>query len=192
MVGNVESTIDLLCDAAQIQAELGATAVGVANMVPGTTQAVKARLAKVDARVGVVAHLITLSPFYLPWRRATGHTLRAADRKAHLHLDPRSPEVLLRRGLELQREGADCVLVEPGLSNVDVALRLKLAGPGQLCAFLVSGESLMVGRSSLEEAASIHSMLFRAGYDSVATYQALEVSDFFARPSDPPRGEISG
>jgi porphobilinogen synthase len=175
IVRDAETTIALLCDAGRIQGELGASAVGVANMVPGTTRAVRQAL---SARIGVVAHLISLSPFYLPWRRATGHTLKVADRKTHLHLDPRRPERLLERGIEMRNEGADCILVEPGLSNIDIAIRLRQAGPGLLCAFLVSGESLMLGRASLEESYSLHDMLFRAGYDSIATYQALDLAEF--------------
>lgn len=175
LVGDAQTTIELLCDAGRIQAELGASAVGVANMVPGTTRAVRAAL---SPQIGVVAHLISLSPFYLPWRRATGHTLKAADRKTHLHVDPRHPDALLQRGKEMRQEGADCLLVEPGLSNIDIALRLKQAGPGLLCAFLVSGESLMLSRASLEESYSLHDMMFRAGYDSIATYQALDLAEF--------------
>jgi porphobilinogen synthase len=124
------------------------------------------------------------SSFYGPFRDAVGSgaSLGKADKKTY-QMDPaNSDEALWEVGLDLQ-EGADMVMVKPGLPYLDVVRRVKDQFGCPTFAYQVSGEYAMLKAASqngwLDERACVMEALLgfkRAGADGVLTYFALDAA----------------
>jgi porphobilinogen synthase len=124
------------------------------------------------------------STFYGPFRDAVGSAdcLGAADKKTY-QMDPANADEALREVAMDLAEGADMVMVKPGLPYLDVIRRVKDAFAVPTFAYQVSGEYAMI-RAAAErgwldgERAMLESLLAlkRAGADAVFCYAALEVA----------------
>ena len=158
-----------------------------------------------DGRIGVVrraldeaGHAETLvlsyaakyaSAFYGPFRDAVGSaaTLGRADKKTY-QMDPANGEEALREVALDISEGADMVMVKPGLPYLDVIRRVKDAFTLPTLAYHVSGEYAMVKAAAqqgwLDGDACMRECLLafkRAGADAILTYAALETAEALCR-----------
>jgi porphobilinogen synthase len=124
------------------------------------------------------------SAFYGPFRDAVGSsaTLGKADKKTY-QMDPANSEEALREVALDIAEGADMVMVKPGLPYLDVIRRVKDAFGLPTFAYQVSGEYAMIKAAGLQgwldpEAAMLESLMAfkRAGADAVLTYAAIDVA----------------
>jgi porphobilinogen synthase len=123
------------------------------------------------------------SAFYGPFRDAVGsHGLLKGDKKTY-QMDPGNAEEALRE-VELDlAEGADSVMVKPGLPYLDIAWRVKQAFGVPVFAYQVSGEYAMIEAAVAAGAADRDTMVLetltafkRAGCSGVLTYHALHAA----------------
>jgi porphobilinogen synthase len=123
------------------------------------------------------------SAFYGPFRDAVGsHGLLKGDKKTY-QMDPANAEEALRE-VELDlAEGADSVMVKPGLPYLDIAYRVKQAFGVPVFAYQVSGEYAMIEAAVAAGAADRDKMVLetltafkRAGCSGVLTYHALHAA----------------
>jgi porphobilinogen synthase len=186
-----DETIAVLVQQAQCQAEAGADVVAPSDMMDGRIGAIRARLERaglVHTRIMAYAAKYA-SSFYGPFREAVGSSgnLGKADKKTY-QMDPGNGlEALQEVGLDLS-EGADMVMVKPGMPYLDVIWRVKEAFGRPTFAYQVSGEYAMLKAAAqngwLDEQATLLESLMcfkRAGADGILTYAAPQVAQWLTQ-----------
>jgi len=181
-----DETVAILRQQAVIQAEAGCDIIAPSDMMDGRVGAVREALdAAGFERVRIMSYAAKYaSCFFAPFRDAIGSTtaLGSADKRTY-QMDPANGDEALREvALDLQ-EGADMVMVKPGLPYLDVIRRVKDAFRVPTFAYQVSGEYSMI-RAAAErgwldgDRAMMESLLCfkRAGADGVLSYFALEAA----------------
>ncbi len=187
-----DETIVVLERQALAQANAGADIVAPSDMMDGRIGAIRGAL---DSRgyihTAIMAYSAKFaSKFYGPFREALGSSgnLGASDKKNY-QMDPgNSDEALREIALDLE-EGADMVMVKPGMPYLDVVRRCKETFGAPTFAYQVSGEYAMLKAAAQNgwldgEACMMESLLGfkRAGADGVLTYFALEASRLLRKP----------
>ena len=179
-----DETLHVLCGQARVQAEAGCDVIAPSDMMDGRVGAVRDALdAAGHEDVSILAYSAKYaSAFYGPFRDAIGSAgaLGNADKKTY-QLDPANTEEALREiGTDLA-EGADMVMVKPGLPYLDVIRRVRERFGVPTVAYNVSGEYAMlkaVGRQGWLDYDSVlmETLLSfrRAGADAIITYAAME------------------
>ena len=178
-------TLDVLEKQAIAQAEAGVDIVAPSDMMDGRIGRIRAALEKkghIHTRIMAYSAKYA-SGFYGPFRDAVGSAknLGKGDKKTY-QMDPaNSDEALWEVGLDLA-EGADMVMVKPGMPYLDVVRRVKDEFRAPTFVYQVSGEYSMlrgaVERGWLPESVILEALLAfkRAGADGILTYFALEVA----------------
>jgi len=178
-------TLDVLEKQALVQAEAGVDIVAPSDMMDGRIGRIRQALEKkghIHTRIMAYSAKYA-SGFYGPFRDAVGSakTLGKADKKTY-QMDPaNSDEALWEVGLDLA-EGADMVMVKPGLPYLDVLRRVKDEFKAPTFVYQVSGEYSMlraaIASGWLPESCIVETLLAfkRAGADGILTYFALEVA----------------
>jgi porphobilinogen synthase len=122
------------------------------------------------------------SAFYGPFRDAVGSSATLVGDKRSYQMDPgHGAEALREAELDIA-EGADMIMVKPGLAYLDILHRLKTAFGVPTFAYQVSGEYAMlmaaIGNGWLENRVIMESLVAfkRAGADGILTYFALDVA----------------
>ena len=171
--------------AAVAQAEAGADLVAPSGMMDGMVGAIRSALDEAGhaERVAIMSYCTKFaSAFYGPFRDAAESAPAFGDRAGY-QLDPRNGDEGLREAHRDVAEGADVLLVKPGLPYLDVLHRVKQATGMPVAAYQVSGEHAMLHaaaeRGWLDAEAVIAESLLslrRAGADLVLTYSAREVA----------------
>ena len=181
-----DETIAVLTRQAQCHATAGADIVAPSDMMDGRIGAVRAAL-DADKRIHtrIMAYSAKYaSSFYGPFRDAVGSSGNlGSGNKYTYQMDPaNSDEALWEVGLDLQ-EGADMVMVKPGMPYLDIVRRVKDEYKAPTFVYQVSGEYAMLKAAALngwlnEEACVLESLLAfkRAGADGILTYFALEAA----------------
>lgn len=181
-----DATVEALCKQAVTQAGAGCDIVAPSDMMDGRIGAIRSALdAAGYADVMIMAYAAKYaSAFYGPFRDAVGSTgqLKGAS-KATYQMDPANSDEALREvALDLQ-EGADMVMVKPGMPYLDIARRVKDAFNVPTFAYQVSGEYAMLKAATqqgwlAEDPAMMESLLAfkRAGCDGILTYFAREAA----------------
>ncbi|PIE24734.1 MAG: porphobilinogen synthase [Planctomycetota bacterium] len=181
-----QATVEALCRQAQCHAAAGCDVVAPSDMMDGRIGAVRTALDQQGAElVRILAYSAKYaSAFYGPFRDAVGSSaqLGKADKKTY-QMDPgNSDEALREVALDLQ-EGADMVMVKPGMPYLDVLRRVKQRFGVPTYAYQVSGEYAMLRAAGaqgwIDEAACVEEALLgfkRAGADGVLSYFALEMA----------------
>ena len=181
-----DATVDALVQQALSHARAGADVVAPSDMMAGRIGAI--RLALEDAgfvHTRILAYAAKYaSAFYGPFRDAVGSAsaLGKADKTTY-QMDPGNAEEALRE-VELDlAEGADMVMVKPGLPYLDIVRRVKDAFGVPTFAYQVSGEYAMLKAAAAngwldERACTLEALLGfkRAGADGVLTYFALDAA----------------
>lgn len=181
-----DETIAVLVQQAQAHAAAGADIVAPSDMMDGRIGAVRAAL---DTHGHIHTRIMAYSAkyassFYGPFRDAVGSSANLGAGNKHTYqMDPgNSDEALWEVGLDLQ-EGADMVMVKPGLPYLDIVRRVKDEFGAPTFAYQVSGEYAMlkaaVQNGWLNEQACVLEALLsfkRAGADGILTYFALDAA----------------
>ena len=191
VAGNVlnDETVSILVEQALIQAAAGADIVAPSDMMDGRVAAIRQALER-DGRqnVAIMAYAAKYaSAFYGPFRDAVGSRGRLKGDKRGYQMDPANSEEALRE-VELDlAEGADFVMVKPGLPYLDVVARVKNAFGVPTFVYQVSGEFAMIEHAAAagagDRAALILETLLafkRAGATGVLTYHAVDAAKLIA------------
>jgi porphobilinogen synthase len=186
-----DETIEVLCRQARVAAEAGVDIVAPSDMMDGRIGAIRAALESgghIHTRIMAYSAKFA-SAFYGPFRDAVGSKGNLGkSSKATYQMDPANGDEALREvGLDLQ-EGADMVMVKPGMPYLDVVRRVKDTFRVPTFAYQVSGEYAMLMAAAnngwLDERAVVLESLLafkRAGADGVLTYFALTVARWLAQ-----------
>jgi len=181
-----DETIVVLTKQAQCHAAAGADIVAPSDMMDGRIGAVRAAL---DANGHIHTRIMAYSAkyassFYGPFRDAVGSSGNlGTGNKYTYQMDPaNSDEALWEVGLDLQ-EGADMVMVKPGMPYLDIVRRVKDEFKAPTFVYQVSGEYAMLKAAAQngwlnEEACVLESLLAfkRAGADGILTYFAMDAA----------------
>jgi porphobilinogen synthase len=185
-----DATLDILAKQALAEAAAGVDIVAPSDMMDGRIGRIRAALEKAGhIHTKIMAYSAKYaSGFYGPFRDAVGSAkaLGKADKRTY-QLDPANSDEALREvGLDLA-EGADMVMVKPGLPYLDVLRRVKDEFKVPTYAYQVSGEYSMlrgaIERGWLPESCMLETLLAfkRAGADGILTYFALDAAKALSR-----------
>jgi porphobilinogen synthase len=181
-----DETIAVLCRQAVLQAQAGCDVIAPSDMMDGRVGAIRRTLDNAGFdRVSILAYAAKYaSAFYGPFRDAVGSAtnLKAGDKRTYQMDSANTDEALREVALDLA-EGADMVMVKPGLPYLDVVRRVKDVFQVPTFAYQVSGEYAMISAAAANgwldrEKSILESLLAfkRAGADGILTYFALEAA----------------
>jgi porphobilinogen synthase len=181
-----DETVAVLVRQALVQAEAGCDIIAPSDMMDGRVGAIRGGL---DAAgfldVQIMAYAAKYaSAFYGPFRDAVGSNITLVGDKRTYQMDPANTDEALREvELDLD-EGADMVMVKPGLPYLDIVQRVKTTFGVPTFAYQVSGEYAMImaaaGNGWLDgDKAMVESLTAfkRAGADGVLTYFAARIAE---------------
>jgi len=181
-----DETVAVLVQQALVEAEAGCDIIAPSDMMDGRVGAIRKGLdAAGFTDVAIMAYAAKFaSAFYGPFRDAIGSNATLIGDKRTYQMDPANTDEALRE-VELDiAEGADMVMVKPGLPYLDVLQRVKDVFGMPTFAYQVSGEYAMImaaaGNGWLDgEMAMMESLIAfkRAGADGVLTYFAARVAE---------------
>ncbi len=180
-----DETLAILAKQALIQAEAGCDVIAPSDMMDGRVAAIRNALETQGFQdTQIMAYSAKYaSGFYGPFRDAVGasKTLKG-DKRSYQMDSANSDEALREVALDLA-EGADMVMVKPGMPYLDIVQRVKAEFRVPTFAYQVSGEYSMIKAAAangwLDEATVVHEALLafkRAGADGVLTYFAADVA----------------
>ena len=184
-----DATVAQLVRQALVQAEAGADVIAPSDMMDGRVGAIRERLDQAGfGHVQIMAYAAKYaSAFYGPFRDAVGSSATLTGDKRTYQMDPGNSEEALREVEFDIAEGADMVMVKPGLPYLDILFRIKDAFGMPTFAYQVSGEYAMlraaIANGWLPESCVMETLLAfkRAGADGILTYFALEAATELAR-----------
>lgn len=184
-----DETLKLLAQTAVSQAKAGADIIAPSNMMDGFVIAIREGLDEAGfAHIPIMSYAVKYaSAFYGPFRDAAHSTPQSGDRKSY-QMDPaNSREGLLEAESDI-KEGADFLIVKPGLAFMDMVLRLRENFHVPIVAYNVSAEYSMVKAAAangwIDEEQIVMETLVgfkRAGADLIITYHAKDVAKWLAR-----------
>jgi porphobilinogen synthase len=183
-----DETVEVLCQQAMIQAESGCDVIAPSDMMDGRIGAIRRALDGMGrSDVQIMSYSAKYaSAFYGPFRDAVGSAgnLGTASKKSYQQDPSRSDEALHEVALDLQ-EGADSVMIKPGMPYLDIVYRVKTCFAVPTFVYQVSGEYAMLSAAAnfgwLDRRQAVMESLLafkRAGADGVLTYFALEAADW--------------
>jgi porphobilinogen synthase len=186
-----DDTVEILCRQAVVQARAGADLIGPSDMMDGRVGAIRESLdAEGFEHVGIISYTAKYaSAYYGPFREALDSAPRAAagkpipNDKSTYQMDPANGrEAILECQLD-ESEGADILMVKPGLAYLDIIYRLRQESEQPIAAYNVSGEYAMVKAAAErgwidERAVTLETLLSfkRAGADLILTYHACDAA----------------
>jgi len=181
-----DPTVAMLVKQALVQAAAGVDIVAPSDMMDGRIGAIRAALESSGAiHTRIMAYSAKYaSAFYGPFRDAVGSAanLGKSDKKAY-QMDPGNTDEALREVALDLAEGADMVMVKPGMPYLDIVRRVKQEFRVPTFAYQVSGEYAMLKAAAANgwldhDAVMMESLLAfkRAGADGVLTYFALDAA----------------
>jgi len=185
-----DETVAVLVEQSLIQAEAGTDIIAPSDMMDGRVGAIRAGLDKagfLDVQIMAYAAKYA-SAFYGPFRDAIGTKAALIGDKRTYQMDPgNSAEALREVRLDLD-EGADSVMVKPGLPYLDIIRRVRDEFQVPTFAYQVSGEYAMIEAAARNgwldgDRAMVEALLAfkRAGADGVLTYHAPRVAERLRR-----------
>jgi len=180
-----DETLELLAETAVSQADAGADMVAPSAMTDGQVRAIREALdAAGHADVGLMSYAVKYeSAFYGPFRDAADGAPAFGDRR-HYQMDPANRREALREARIDAEEGADVLMVKPGLPYLDIVGDLRREFDHPIAAYNVSGEYAMLHAAAekgwLDLEATAHESLLslkRAGADLIITYFAEDLAE---------------
>jgi porphobilinogen synthase len=180
-----DATVEVLVGQALNQARAGADVIAPSDMMDGRIAAIRAALeGEAFVNVQIMSYAAKYaSAFYGPFRDAVGATgLLQGDKKTY-QMDPANAEEALREVEMDIAEGADSVMVKPGLPYLDIIRRVKDRFAVPVFAYQVSGEFAMIEAAVAAGAGDRDKLVLetlmsfkRAGCSGVLTYHALHAA----------------
>ncbi len=181
-----DETVAILSHQAILQAQAGADIIAPSDMMDGRIGVIRQTLAQQGLHhVAIMAYAAKYaSAFYGPFRDAVGSASHLGkSNKASYQMDPANSNEALREVAQDIAEGADMVMVKPGMPYLDVLQKVKQAFNFPTYAYQVSGEYAMLKAAAANgwlehDKVMMESLLAfrRAGADGVLTYFALEAA----------------
>ncbi|MBL9074592.1 porphobilinogen synthase [Tabrizicola sp.] len=180
-----DETVEALVRMALAQAEAGADILGPSDMMDGRIGAMRAALEAAGHRdVAILSYAAKYaSAFYGPFRDAVGATGALKGDKKTYQMNPANSDEAIRLVARDLAEGADMVMVKPGMPYLDICHRVKQAFGAPTFAYQVSGEYAMIQAAARNgwidgEKAMVESLMAfkRAGCDGILTYFAPAVA----------------
>ncbi|MEO0636289.1 MAG: porphobilinogen synthase [Pseudomonadota bacterium] len=188
IVGN-DATVEILIKQSLVQAEAGADILGPSDMMDGRIGAIRRALdAEGRQDVMIMSYAAKYaSAFYGPFREAVGADAHLKGDKRGYQMDPANGNEALREIAKDIEEGADMVMVKPGMPYLDIIARASDTFNTPMFAYQVSGEYSMIhaaaangwidGESAMWESLTAFK---RAGCDGILTYFASTVAQRLA------------
>ena len=176
-----DDTVKVLAEQALVQAQAGADIVAPSDMMDGRVGAIRSALEQAGhANVQIMAYAAKYaSAFYGPFRDAVGSRGLLKGDKRSYQMDPANAEEALREVALDLAEGADHVMVKPGMLYLDIIRRVKERFEVPVFAYQVSGEYAMIEAAAAAGAGDRDALLLetltafkRAGCSGVLTYHA--------------------
>lgn len=186
-----DETVEILCRQAITQAQAGADLIGPSDMMDGRVGAIREALdAEGFEHVGIISYTAKYaSAYYGPFREALDSAPRSSGNKpiptnkSTYQMDPANSREALTEALLDEQEGADILMVKPGLAYLDIVQRLRAETELPIAAYNVSGEYSMVKaaaeRGWIDERAVVLETLLcfkRAGANLILTYHACDAA----------------
>ena len=186
-----DETLEVLAQQALCHAEAGADVVAPSDMMDGRIGRIRAELNEAgQIYTRILAYSAKYaSAFYGPFRDAVGSAANLGKGNKYTYqMDPANTDEALKEvALDLE-EGADMVMVKPGMPYLDIVRRVKDQFKVPTYAYQVSGEYAMLKAAAQngwlnEEACVLESLLAfkRAGADGILTYFALDAAEYLKR-----------
>ena len=186
-----DETVNVLCQQALVHAQAGADVVAPSDMMDGRIASIRNSL---DSQQFIHTRILAYSAkyassFYGPFRDAVGSAANlGAGNKYTYQMDPaNSDEALWEVGLDLN-EGADMVMIKPGMPYLDIVRRVKDQYGAPTFVYQVSGEYAMLKAAAIngwlnEKACVLEALLSfkRAGADGILTYYAVEAAKWLRK-----------
>ena len=182
-----DETCDVLVQQALSHAEAGADIVAPSDMMDGRIGLIRDALEDKDQiHTRILAYSAKYaSAFYGPFRDAVGSNANLGKKdKRTYQMDPSNSDEALHEVAEDLYEGADIVMIKPGLPYLDIVQRIKTTFKIPVAVYQVSGEYAMIqaahqngwidGKAVMME--SLESMV-RAGADCILTYSAIDAAE---------------
>lgn len=185
-----DETLPILAAMAVAQARAGADVVAPSDMMDGRVAAIRAALDAAGFQdVAICSYCVKYaSAFYGPFRDALDSAPRSGDKKTY-QMDPANVREALREVATDEAEGADWLMVKPGLPYLDVIARVRAATALPIAAYHVSGEFAMLKAAAANgwldyDKCLLESLtaLRRAGADLIFTYGAIDAARLLATP----------
>ena len=186
-----DETVAILCQQAVAQARAGADLIGPSDMMDGRVGAIREALDEEGfEHVGIISYTAKYaSAYYGPFREALDSAPRAAagkpipTDKSTYQMDPANAREAITEAQLDEQEGADIMMVKPGLAYLDIIHRLREESDLPIAAYNVSGEYAMVKAAAekgwIDERAVVLETLLcfkRAGADLILTYHACDAA----------------
>ncbi|MBD9648482.1 porphobilinogen synthase [Ensifer sp. ENS09] len=185
-----DETVETIARAAVAQADAGSDIIAPSDMMDGRIGAIRQALdASGHQNVGIMSYATKFaSGFYGPYREAIGTGgLLKGDKKTY-YIDPANGTEAIRDAALDVEEGADMLMVKPGLPYLDICWRMKEAFGLPVFAYQVSGEYSQVKAAAANgwidgEKVMLETLLAfkRAGCDGILSYFAVEVARILAK-----------
>jgi porphobilinogen synthase len=186
-----DETLAVLAQQALVQAEAGCDVIAPSDMMDGRIGVIRKTLDEAGLHhTRIMSYAAKYaSAFYGPFRDAVGSSGALGKRgKETYQLDPANTDEALREVAMDLAEGADMVMVKPGMPYLDVVRRVKDAFGVPTFAYQVSGEYAMIHAAAVNgwldgERTMMEALIGfrRAGCDGILTYAALEVARWLRR-----------
>lgn len=181
-----DQTLEVLAKTALSHVQAGADMVAPSDMMDGRVGKIRAILDENGFNnTPIMSYSVKYaSAFYGPFRDAAGSAPAFGDRKGY-QMDPHNLQEAIREAeLDIQ-EGADILMVKPGMAYLDVLYALKERFPYPIATYSVSGEYAMIKAAGMagyvDEAALVCESavcMYRAGADLLITYFAKELAQY--------------
>ena len=186
-----DDTVKILCKQAVAQAKAGADIIAPSDMMDGRIGAIREALDDAGfEQVAILSYAVKYaSAFYGPFREAVGSSANLGKAgKETYQMNPAGDHAEALREVTLDvAEGADMVMVKPGMPYLDVIVRVKDATHLPVLAYQVSGEYAMLkaagGHGWIDEKrTTIESLIAfkRAGASAILTYAARDVAEWLS------------
>ncbi len=185
-----DETVEALVKQTLSQAESGTDIIGPSDMMDGRVGAMRAALeAHGHTNVMIMSYAAKYaSAFYGPFRDAVGASGALKGNKKSYQMDPANSEEAIRLVARDLSEGADMVMIKPGMPYLDVCLRVKEQFGAPTYAYQVSGEYAMLQAAGQNGWLDMERVMFeslmsfkRAGCDGILTYFAPAAARVLAK-----------
>lgn len=187
-----DETLPLLAKMAVSQAEAGADVVAPSDMMDGRVEAIRTALDDAGyTKTSICSYCVKYaSGFYGPFRDALDSAPKSGDKKTY-QMDPHNAREALREIALDEAEGADWIMIKPGLPYLDVVRLAREATALPIASYHVSGEFAMLKAAAQNgwldyEKCLLESLvcLRRAGADVIFTYGALDAARLLKESAD--------
>lgn len=190
-----DDTLPILAAMAVVQARAGADVVAPSDMMDGRVAAIRQALDLAGfTDVAICSYCVKYaSAFYGPFREALDSAPRSGDKKTY-QMDPANVREAEREVRLDEAEGADWLMIKPGLPYLDVIAHVRSLTPLPIAAYHVSGEYAMLKAAAAQgwldyDSCLLESLLSlrRAGADIIFTYGAIDAAKLLAAQNTSPK-----